>query len=939
MSGVLPGPNDLRRSLLTPSRVPDMSRADNTDQDLARTESAGPSLVTYIFPDFRAVEYFRKEFIKLNEFHNIEHSETVGYEVYLVDQWVRERKIGSCVAVYTGISTSHVKAISFTIVKKPSSLYPPRFQEYLNELVTNHATFTKIDPLQNHLLQDTTVFNGTDVPQYLLVTNISAMPHNLNVIPIPGGDMRAIENIYTMNSNLRKLNCGGRSLSLLAESVSDACEDKFRQIFRITNASVPIKFAVLELVNLVQVCLFYFDLLDVKYADGLLCQKTEDAIRNWWNIIGLPHFNLKPDLRAGALSAKTVAAIISLTVSVKIRLQLFGGCDVPKDPFDFENFMISIGQFQKQVKLDKKRKLDLPTLSRLFYYSNKLSLSDRTKNTIPAFGADGFDEYDSHLLSEPSFVSLSLPSTMPPSQASAFLNPTTSAYRRNKLLYSKEFKKLTHVVKNTVQDHIIIKEDDGDMFGEDVGVSSHKLRDKLSSKPAADLVPSNVETVDIEVFVTKCITGKRMLRLWVGVKNHTSSKHFSRLRDVSKLPRKPALGPDTHDTLSIPLNTLHPYSIDAKEFDPYRFESLRDTIALKQDCLPNSDKSGRLGRMRFAFQSKRNHSKLHSVSDWSEADMSQREFEFPLSVLDAALERMTEKPATENNTQESTSILSPQENTNKSFVRLLTRRNSSLPGSNDLDYNLNTIEMRHDGRPEFLTEKTDSSLRRSLSCSALQGTSTGSFEFVTQEKIATEYLSRISGLLRMEQLKQGNYRFTADSIKNKFSHMNMELVRLHNTFNQMNASEQDFNSGRLKVLELRMRDFADNLDRMAFRTRDLVRKVDDLEIQLSKFKVKLSSSCEDKLEDVIQRLIHLSKFKRVYGDKNERNQLVVALTGKPMVEETAEKESSFHRGLEWFTVLIYDMITIFLQFFNLDRSQVIIERIRGQYKRIDASRS
>ena len=50
-----------------------------------------------------------------------------------------------------------------------------------------------------------------------------------------------------------------------------------------------------------------------------------------------------------------MAAIVSLILSVRMRIQLVGSSDVPKDPFDFENFMIAIGQFQRQYKLDKTK--------------------------------------------------------------------------------------------------------------------------------------------------------------------------------------------------------------------------------------------------------------------------------------------------------------------------------------------------------------------------------------------------------------------------------------------------------------------------------------------------------------------------------------------------------------------------------------------------------
>ena len=145
------------------------------------------------------------------------------------------------------------------------------------------------------------------------------------------------------------------------------------------------------MVNIVQTCLFYFDLLDAKYCDGLLCTKTEEAITNWWNLIGLPHFSVKPNPVNGILPSRTVAAIVSLILSVRMRIQLVGSSDVPKDPFDFENFMIAIGQFQRQYKLDKTRKLDMETLNKLFTVTNARLLPQKNTNYFYSQVSTGSD--------------------------------------------------------------------------------------------------------------------------------------------------------------------------------------------------------------------------------------------------------------------------------------------------------------------------------------------------------------------------------------------------------------------------------------------------------------------------------------------------------------------------------------------------------------------
>ena len=123
-----------QRSYSLSKNLGDLRKPNNrsTSSVLESTDTTAPSekeLITYIFPDFSAAEYFQKDFAMLNEFHVMEESEAVGFEIYLVDQWVRHRKIGTVVSVYNGNYESKVKVVKFTIRKMPIKRYPPRFQE------------------------------------------------------------------------------------------------------------------------------------------------------------------------------------------------------------------------------------------------------------------------------------------------------------------------------------------------------------------------------------------------------------------------------------------------------------------------------------------------------------------------------------------------------------------------------------------------------------------------------------------------------------------------------------------------------------------------------------------------------------------------------------------------------------------------------------------
>lgn len=882
-------------------------------------ETHNDQLITYTFPDFRAVKYFQKEFVLLNEFHVVEPAEVRGFEIYLVDQWIRERRIGSVVLVYTG-NDSKVKATRLTIERKPSKEYPPRFQEYLNEMLLNHATFKKME-------------GGDSEPtELILVTNISAMPHNLDVIPLPSGDARAVELTYTVNSNLKKCHCGGRSLSLLADKVSDASEDKFRQMYRIYNEAVPIQFAVLEIVNLVQTCLFYFDLLDAKYADGLLCQKTEDAIENWWNIIGLPHFNSKPDQKAGVLSSRTVAAILSLTVSIKLRLHLFGGCDVPKDIFDSENFMISIGQFQKQVKLEKRRKLDLLTLLRLFYYTSQGSPNDKFTNFYTSFGNDlRIDDLDSTLY-DSSFMPQK---TMIPAPAPG---QTASAYRRNKLYYSKELKKLTNVVKNTVQDHIIVKEDIDDIYAEPS--SNTKLRSKLASKLTDTVVPSDVETTDIEVFFKKCVSGKYMLRLWHGLSGGASKFIVGPVDGEEFSVDLPAAPQDDSQNSSDRRHHHHhhhrhshrlhngdrPMEIKNGEQSEYRFVSFRDSIAMSQELNQSTDKAGRLGRMRFALQGKKGANKTDLALSYKNAASAN---EPSCLLLDAELQKLSEKPPSIHNGD--TSQIRDPNHQHQNLLSLLNRRNSYPFLPDGREANLNLIEFLQ------VDEIRLPELKKSPSFSSVEQYFHSGNELSCLEKLKSDYLNQVSNILYLERLKKESSSETTAEIEGKLKRMNIELSRLRTLLTQTGQRRNQFQLEYFSLLDLKMRDLAENLDRMAFRSRDLVKKIDELDLNLQTFQTKLQTECLGKVDGMIERLVYSNKFSKVFDKPGERQEILVSLVGERHVELPNPDAQKYHH-LRKFSMFLYEIMLVILQVFNFDRSNMNLERIRSQYRRLDPNR-
>lgn len=284
---------------------------------------------SFFFPDTKAVDFISQEFPP--ELVSIEHAEVTGFEIYLVEEWVLERKLGTVITTFTGNNCNKIKGYKLRVNCADQQSWPRSLKVYFQEVLeTQHA-------------KPKTTSDGT-----LFVSNLSQIPNCLNLIAIPNGDVAGIWEVFVVNLNLKRMRCGGRSVLMLASPTKSMC-DKFKQVYRIP-PQVTILYAARELVLLLQVCLYYFDLLNPIFADGLLCDKTKAGISDWWNMIGFRHYGIKPST-SDWMSPTTVAAIIGFILSVRIRFNLVSGSiDVPKDIFDVQGFRVAIGQFQKYTK-------------------------------------------------------------------------------------------------------------------------------------------------------------------------------------------------------------------------------------------------------------------------------------------------------------------------------------------------------------------------------------------------------------------------------------------------------------------------------------------------------------------------------------------------------------------------------------------------------------
>ncbi|KAI1338749.1 hypothetical protein F5Y15DRAFT_97024 [Xylariaceae sp. FL0016] len=285
-------------------------------------------------------------------FRYLEEDETVsvverkqslrGYELYLVEQWACSRQSPTLVIVtYTG-DERHSVVVGVLAVPADANSWSPKLRIYFKAIQQYHAR-PKDTPLGE-----------------LMVTNLSSFPSALTVISVPDGDIKQHRRVFIVNEDLKRLGCSGRAGMTLSEPTGPA-KAKFYQLYK-TDDKIPFADAVVELVKLCQVALCIFGNLDQVYIDGLLCDKTETAIGDWWTEFGVEYFNIEPT--DGILGPTTVVALLGLLMGARNRLSYFGA-PVLKDVFDIDATERGISYFQKYQKLERTRKLDRQTLHRL----------------------------------------------------------------------------------------------------------------------------------------------------------------------------------------------------------------------------------------------------------------------------------------------------------------------------------------------------------------------------------------------------------------------------------------------------------------------------------------------------------------------------------------------------------------------------------------------
>lgn len=297
-----------------------------------------------------------------------------GYELYIVEQWICSRVHPSFViTTYTGLE-QHSVLVGILSVPTNEDEWSPRLRVWFKALAKFHAR-KKETPL------------GT-----LMVTNLSSFPSALTVIPVPEGDVKKHREDFFVNENLKRLGCSGRA-GLNLGTPASATQAKFHQLYH-TSDRIPLYGAAIELVKLSQVALVLYGKLAPEYADGLLCDITEQAINDWWSDLGSEYFNVDPT--DGILGPTTVSALLGILMGARNRLHAYGA-PVAKDVFEIMCTKRGIAYFQKSQKLEKTRRLDRKTLDRLHRVTAKAASGDgwtmprAVKTTVAELSGKGGD--------------------------------------------------------------------------------------------------------------------------------------------------------------------------------------------------------------------------------------------------------------------------------------------------------------------------------------------------------------------------------------------------------------------------------------------------------------------------------------------------------------------------------------------------------------------
>ncbi|KAI8073325.1 hypothetical protein BC940DRAFT_291078 [Gongronella butleri] len=271
-----------------------------------------------------------------------------GYRIYIVEQWMCDRKApANTVKVFTGDKSHIIKVCVIGV----STADLQHARPDVRALYPTNVRSIK--------------YKSTPIGQIQL-TDPSELPDDVDMVLVPDGDYDKWTKRAKVNINLRRTNCTGRSAFNLREPNS-ASEDKFRSLYKIAD-TVDFEDAVIKLVTIAQTALFLFGLLKQDYIDGLLCDETNRALGEFYRLYK-PYKGTNYVIKDPWMEPHLLTALITKLMVCRNKMQAINFTTV-KDPFtDWFEFSRDVGHFQRIKGLRENNVINLPTLKKLDDYN------------------------------------------------------------------------------------------------------------------------------------------------------------------------------------------------------------------------------------------------------------------------------------------------------------------------------------------------------------------------------------------------------------------------------------------------------------------------------------------------------------------------------------------------------------------------------------------
>ena len=283
-----------------------------------------------------------------------------------------------------------------------------------------------------------------------------------------------------------------------------------------------------------------------------------------------------------------------------------------------------------------------------------------------------------------------------------------------------------------------------------------------------------------------------------------------------------------------------------------------------------------------------------------------------------------------------------------SFKHNLNRRNSFPYLENQHEQNLNTLVIAKNQSGINFEEIDLLKRKRSISFSCVEdAVLLGKVQAIgSMTKFSQSFLDSIRVLMKYESLKsyylEGEKKekhVTNQQLNKLYQLMNLELIKMKNLRNQMDAHQSRIMEGGIEEeLHYSMKTLNTTIDRLVYETRIVAKRIDELEQDFKLYEMKLNDECKSKLTEIIDKVLHLKQFKEVFTSPEERKQIAYKLTGdENYINFDDEKESI--GLLRMIVMFFYGIILSIFRFFHFNRDNMNLERIRQAWVILDPNRS